>query len=355
MRIRSAFSEAIKNVATRTSRPILSFILFFLVVGALSLYDLGSIKTVLTDFRNFQTAGASIHTVNAPGEIDARSCELLAILPGVRAAGAITEGEPIRFSVTPSSRVPMQVVSPGFVELLSNRSNTRKAGIYVSAEVAMVLGASPGDAVSVIQGEPVYIEGVFDYPDDGRRPGLGWAVLEVQPASPGFDECWIDIPQPSAGAADYLLTAVASSSETKPKLGQLNTTLGTEYDGRAKFQARPSQVALQAALIFGVILGFTSKRLRRLELASALHVGVSKWALTIQVLVEEAVWLSPAVLLLTSVYLWQLQTALVTDHLALFLVGAKIFGLASCGVLLGAVIGVAGTREKHLFRYFKDR
>jgi hypothetical protein len=354
MRVRSAFSEAWRNVGTRGSRPLLSFMLFIIVVGSLALFDLYGIKAILTESRAFSSSGASITTLIATGEVEGPACDGLSDLKGVRAVGAIGAGEPVRFLSLPSSAVPRKLVTHSFINLLENDSDASVAGVFLSSDLATALSADVGDTLSTQSGDTV-VAGIFSYPDDGRTPGLGWAVLETRPSAGMFDECWMDVLGTESNAANFLLTAVAPNPSEPPSLGQLNTTLGSSFDGRAEFLNRSSAVSVFAAGAFGLLLGFMSKRPRRLELASALHVGIPKTGLILQVQAEEVLWLIAANTVVLGACAWAVQSELDIDAVSVFLSGLRTSAVGTIGVLIGATVAVLFTREKHLFKYFKDR
>src|SRR5690606_8425953 len=65
---------------------------------------------------------------------------------------------------------------------------------------------------------------------------------------------------------------------------------GTSFAGADLLAGHTTRYAPAAAAIIGVILTLGSARLRRLELAAARHLGVTRTALTCQILIETACW-----------------------------------------------------------------
>lgn len=357
IRVASIVSEALRNVATRTSRPVLSVVVFVVVIGGLSLYDIGAINGILHQSRDFAASGATITTINLSGKIDGSACESLATAPNIRAAGALASTPDTTFSALPSTPVPTKLASPGFVNLLPHRANTTRSGLYLSRDLASALGASAGDTVNTSRGDS-YVEGVYDYPDDGRLPGLGYAVISPVAPEPSvkFDSCWIDSPHPADDTSSLLWTTITQSGpDANPTMGQLNTTRGLTFDAKQRFQDRPSALFATVAAPLGVIIGYTSKRLRRLEIASALHCRVPRLALLLQALVEEVVWLVPALGLVLTGCVYLAGAELPQDTAAVTAAGARIAVVAALGILVGAATAVLTTRERHLFRYFKER
>jgi len=123
----------------------------------------------------------------------------------------------------------------------------------------------------------------------------------------------------------------------------------------AEFGDRATRFALPAAALAGVLLGFVSVRLRRLEFASALHMGQSRRSQLACVLVETAVW-SVAGLVLSGC------TLVVAAHLGNPGNPGDVLGIGTPGLvasvpaaLAGAVLALVRIREEYLFRYFKGR
>lgn len=354
MRFSSILSEAMRNVSTRTSKPLLALVFFVIIVGSLCVYDVTTVTAITARFREFLSAGATVSTVSSTKSVIGTACENLAHVSGARAAGALSEGDGIVFEALPSSVVPTKTVTPRFVELFAQESDPSVAGMYFSQEVALALSVGVGDRVETTSG-PVFVAGIFNYPDDGRVPGLGWSVLDVVPADSMFDSCWLDVPFAQSLAPSFILTTVAPGSVEKPTVGQLNARLGSNYDFGALVEARDSLLTIPSAALVGLALGYVFVRVRRLELASALHCGVGRSALFVQLLLENIAWLSAACATAMAATLLFIMPEGASDRTALVLGTVRILALAAASVLLGSALGVALTREKHMFRYFKER
>ena len=100
---------------------------------------------------------------------------------------------------------------------------------------------------------------------------------------------------------------------------------------------------------------FAAVRLRRLELAGALHVGVSRRALLAQTALETVLWSAAGLVLVVCALAVAVRVGNPADPWETFAVSAPAAAAAGAAALAGAVAAVSLVREEHLFRYFKDR
>jgi hypothetical protein len=224
MRALAIAREAWRNILSGTTRTLT----FALVLGAVTVTllcaDQFAIRQIVDDANHFRASGASTLTLAAERKIDGAACESLNSLDGVTAAGAMRNVEPgIRASALPSSPIALTEVTAGFPRILTNEP-VPGAGAILSSEAADTLGLSRGDTLETTHGATT-VAGTFEYPDDGRRRGLGYAALVVTSSDDVFDECWVDAWPTMPNLAAVLLTTLTPSGptdETKPVLGQLN-------------------------------------------------------------------------------------------------------------------------------------
>jgi hypothetical protein len=356
MRVASVISEAWRNVATGTTRAPLFAAVLVVVVGALAVVDVRAVVGVIEGAREYRDAGASVQILEAAGQVDGARCEALAAVDGVHAAGALRAGEPLRALNLPSSELTGFEATPGLLGAL-DRGRIAGAGLWLSADLAEALGASAGDSIATNAG-PARVGAVYPYPDDGRDRALGYAAVAPVPATGLFDSCWVEIWPVDPETATLLRTTLVAdpSSEAQPTQKQLNGRLGATYDASAEFSGRLTKPAPIAAVVLGLALGFAAVRLRRLELAAALHARVPRAALTWQVLLETAVWTGAAVIVTVPVLWWLAAGAgLPADQVSTWVIGMRTVLAGAGAVLVGAVVGALATREKHLFKYFKER
>lgn len=358
MRAASVVSEAWRNITTGTTRAPLFAAVLVVVVGSLAAVDVRAVVAVIEGAREYRDAGASVQILEAAGQVDGARCEALAGVDGVHAAGALRTGEPLRALNLPSSELTGLEATPGLLGAL-DRGRVAGAGLWLSADLAETLGAVPGDSIATSTG-PARVGAVYPYPDDGRDRQLGYAAVAPVPATGLFDACWVEIWPVNPETATLLRTSVVADPSTgaQPTQKQLNGRLGATYDASAEFSGRLTKPAPIAAAALGLALGFAAIRLRRLELAAALHARVPRAALTWQVLLETAAW-AGAGIVVTVPALWWLAAAggvgLPADQVSTWIIGIRTVLAGAGAVLVGAVFGALTTREKHLFKYFKER
>lgn len=306
--------------------------------------------------REYRDAGAATLIVQDSGRIDGARCESYLSLPNVMAAGAIREViDGVRLDLLPSTSVRYFETTPQFAGVLG--AEPEGAGVMLSADVADAVGASSGGSM-LLGDSHVPVASVFDYPNDGRVTGLGFAITGDVPAGSGlFDECWITVwPQTTdiEGLASYLTVPGGSAdSQSELRLQQANSSLGVQFTIGPSRQVweYAAPVGMAAAALAALVF----VRVRRLELASARHVGV-RVADQAAVLVTEAISVSVVAVAVVAPVVAYLTVA-VQPEAAASLGWYALRGAVAVlvGALLGALIGLAGVRERHLFRYFRER
>lgn len=350
MRTSEIWTEAWRNLRSGTSKALALCLLAALVTSALAWLDLTSITSVLNEAATYRQIGASTLVAEAGNRIDGSACERLSSLPGVSGAGAIRMlQKKARLSTMPQQGVPVIEVTPGMAAVLG--VDTKSAGLWVSSSTKKSLGLEVGDQV-VVDGAATSIAGTYDYPSDGRQPGLDYAFLEPVATSAPFDQCWVT-QWPTDPTMRSLLNTVINPGNTQDKttIGQLNPTKGSTFDGLTRFEKRPSRWVAAGAALAGLLIMLIVFLLRRVELASALHAGVRRSDLHKVALAETLVCALIAIILTAPITISLVSrggTALVV--FALQPLVALVWGM-----LTGTTLAVILIRERHLFDYFKSR
>lgn len=353
MRARATWREAARNIWSGTTRATGFGLTLSALIAGLLLADLGTVRQITSESEAFASAGAATLIMTAEGRVAGAACEALNAVPGVRAAGALRAlPDPLRLTLLPQAPLPQFEFSAGFPALL-RADVTASGGALLSTETAQSLGVGPGDTVGA-GAERLIVRGSFDYPEDGRRVGLGYAVLLGSDRDAPYDECWVDS-WPQVPDLRGLLLLTAAPGEEPPVVAQLNSRLGESFDGAQKFEDRLTRWAAPLAGVLGLSLGFIAIRIRRLELASALHARVPRASLATGALLETASWALTAPIIGLALTALLARSFSAEDAGSILLLGARIAVLAGLGALLGALLSLLLVREKHLFRYFKER
>lgn len=306
----------------------------------------------------YQRSGATIRTISAPGAISGEACENLTRISGVRASGALRDRDKtLALTALPASPVPLYEVTPGLVQVLGIR-DVENAGVYLGAEAAKALDKHTGDTLISTSG-PVKVGGRYDYPADGRRVGFSYAVLAPVSSPDPFDECWVDSWPPVADLDSLILTALVpqndQGSENGMTLSRLNSRMGERFSGPDQFGTRITRYAAPVVGILTFSIAFAAVRLRRLELASALHARVMRRDLLLISAIETLSWSIPGALVSIASLLPVAGQAPPGDVFPTIILGLRIISVGVLGSMAGTMVAVLGVRERHLFRYFKDR
>lgn len=358
MLLTSMVSEARRNVSAGATRAAILFVICFLCASGVLLWNLKATVDVLHAAARYRAAGASVIVVSSEGLIDGKRCEDLSDLPNVRAAGAIRAARDQLYpAATPGVPLPTYDVSPHFLKTFSSHDEG-EYGVFVSDAVMDAFGLRVGDSMALDQGRSVPVAGAFEYPDDGRRAGLGFAAAQTVAASELFDECWVDTWPESAQVEARLAAAVvtASGADSKPPLiGQLNSTLGSRFDGPNAYAQRPTTLLPGVLVGVGLMIGMFAVGVRRLELADARRLGIRMSDQALHVLLESVAWLFGAAALsfgVTLIVTYAVQAAVVWEVVAYSsaAVGSYVLG-GVAGILLG--LGMIDSRK--MAKYFRER
>lgn len=354
--MRWVIREAWENILSGTTHALRYALILQAMLGLLVLAELTSIDTILVRAADYRSSGGSVTTLEATARIDGAACDALGELPGVQEAGALrAEDTPLVLPVLPRGPVNAYTVTDGLVALVGAEQDYGP-GLIFSESVAATLGRAIGAELTTTSGI-TRVRGTYAWPDDGRRAGYSFATLIPAGANALYDECWVQAwPVPQNLLALLHLTVVPSQDDASHVTpGRLNTTLSSAFNGGTQFSERVTQLAWVAASTSGLLVGIVSLRTRRLELASARHVGVSHTAQHLQVLLESGAWTATTAAFLAGTVSIVVARSSGLDDATLVTAATHIALPGLMSTLLGAQTAVMTTREKHLFRYFKER
>lgn len=342
------------------SRAALFWFVWSLVLMALTVVELAAVRSAVRQAQEYRESGAATIILVAEGRIDGAACDALGSVPGVHAAGATRRASSDRrTAVMPSSTVPSYEVTDGLAALLSGQ-RVDSTGVLLSDDVAEALGVDTGARLRFQDGAESLIAERYSYPDDGRRVGYGYALLmPTSPASGTFDECWVDA-WPVSSELDQLLRGTLRpgsevSGSSNPTVTQLNSTLGTAFTGAQDYADRLTRFAGPAAACFGLALGWIAVRVRRVQLAGALHDGVTRWALSLITAIEVAAWSLAGLLACTALLTSLICTGTPEASSSSWVCAGRIGTTATVGLVLGVAAGLLSIRERRLVTYVRDR
>lgn len=358
MRPGAVLSEAWRNIVSGTTRVPLYALLIALTAGLCATAEVAAVHTVHNNARAFIDGGGSTRVLLAEDKIDARQCQALTRYDSIDASGALRQAPDTIVDELAVTGFQTYEVTPGFGSLLAVPANAgREGGVWISEDFAQSLGVNVGSELTT-SGATLRIAGVFVYPDDGRDARLSYAfVIPATTDDESFDECWMRSWPETPEAEGILRTALGyqDSTNTDVSLSQLNKSLGASFDGAALFNARLTRWAPLVALSAGLLIGFASTRLRRLEHASNLHAGQSRAAMCTTRLIEVTTWsVLGAVLAGSAVYLGAGILAPLDLEWVMSLALPPLIAAIS-GTIVGAAASALLVREADLFRYFKER
>lgn len=357
MKLSALLREAGRDIASGSARFSLFAALLGLAMTTSAAVDATFILQTVDAADRFRSSGASILTVVAPGQVNGAACERFSAIRGVSAAGAMRESpEKLVFTLTPSAPVPTFDVTPGFPRVLSLRADSH-AGLVLSGEAADSVGVAAGDVVATTDGE-LQVGSTFVYPADGRRPGFGYAAFVPGEGDSPFDECWVQAWPQVQNLRQVLLTAIYPgkfNAGHPPVIAQLNTSLGDELDANREFRDRIGRLAAPVNCLTAVGVGYAAIRSRRLQLASALHIGVRRADVISLALLETAAWAASAAIISMAVLVGIVRGEPSAERVAILANEAPVSLAGFVGAVIGAALAAAGCRERALFRYFRDR
>ncbi len=351
MRLRELLREVGRNLLTGTTRVGTWAVLFLLLVGGLAAADVRTIVEIDAGAHAFREAGGAVQVLGAPGQIDGRRCEALAHLDGVTAVGALRVADPVTLAALPSFPVPVHEVTAGLPAVLGVVGDV--VGVAIPHPLAETLGTGAG--LARLSEGTVPIGAVYRYPEDGRATALGHTVLAPVPTTGGFDACWAEIWPTDAATSQTLRYALIDGADAASVTQrQLNSTLGQEYDTAALLDGRLTRWVPGVAALAGVLLAAGSVRRRRLELASARHAGVAAASLTLQTVVETVTWAAAATVIALPMLWWVAVEGNPGEPWPVWVLGVATVLVGALATVPAAAATCLLTRERHLFRYFKD-
>ncbi|MDO5068185.1 MAG: hypothetical protein Q4D96_12965 [Propionibacteriaceae bacterium] len=352
MRWSSIWSEAMRNVASGTTRALLGALAMIMILAGTVVQDALAVQHIFASQRAVRSGGGATHVISAPDGIDGERCVGLTGLNGVTGSMALRE-VPGRFAVLayPHSKPSLYEVT-GDVGGTLGAHPSQPAGVWLSEAMAKRFGTRP---LPMADGGTAHVAGVFPYPDDGRNSQLASAALAPVPPMGVFDSCWVTI-WPHDPASLALLDTVLVPGVNDATRQQLNPSFGSAIGTLTLLEQRPTRWLLSIGAAAAAALGFVLIRTRRVELSLAQHLGVRATQQRLQLVLETACWALPAGILAaaasvvaTTVHTTALEASWLLGHI----------GMGSGACLAAAILGSQAAAllivEKKLYLWTKDR
>ena len=350
MRWGAIVSEAWRNIASGAALagPLAALMgtLCAVVIG----FAAADVRGIAERAAEFRGSGAAVLILQAPGAIDPGACEALGGTPGVRAGALRRAPNDVAAAALPRSSIPTFEVTPGLVGML-DVAGAGAPGVLLSRAVADTVGAG---GLTAARG-PVTVGGVYEYPRDGRRADLEFAVLAPTTSGEPFDECWAATWPQQPDLETLVRTSLVPIESTEVAVTQLNSTHGAVFDGAALFEQRPTRWLPALLALAGGVTAYLAARVRKLELASARHSGVTLADQWITVALESVAWAVAAAVVAAPVICAFVARAAAVDRGSYLSLGVSSWALACAGGLVGATAAVLLGGERHLFDHAKAR
>ncbi len=350
MSVRGLLREVWRNVESGTTRAVLGALVLAATLIGVGLVDGLAKRDVFLAQRAYRSAGAHISTIDSRGKVDAASCTALGEVPAIQGAIALRERGVIRLDVIPDNPVAVYEVVGDPASLLGG-DGAPEGGVALSHSLAERLGVVPGSVISTAEGS-ANVAQVVTFANDGRNPILELAMLVPVPATGQFDQCWTAVWPPDSFVDGLLFSTVV---DNEAELGRLNRSQGEPTSTQALLEARPTWFLPFLGAGAAAMLGFGLVRARRVELALALQLGISRRAQLMQVLLETCVWLVTG-FVFSATALSPVLRSLTADE-RLWMVKAGVTDLAgiTCAAVAGTLIGLASISAQRLISWAKDR
>ncbi len=343
--------EAWRNVSTGTTRSLLSLAILGPLVLGLAWLDMEQVAAAQREAATYRDGGGATWVLASDGHVDGARCEALTGSPGVTTAGAMrSHPTPFIPRSTPRTSIPVYDITPGLAHQLDPAYTT---GIALDTETATALGIRPGDVLLGRDGNAV-VTHTYTHPNDGRDQVLAYALTRATTPTGTYDQCRLAQWPPDPATASVLLRATLTpgADPARVRVSQLNPRLGDTLDAPQHFTDRPTRHAPLAAFVLAAGITTAVTRLRRLELAAARHLGLSRTDVVALLITETTLIGIPATLTATTAVAAYAATTHL-DGLAPF--GLRVLALALLGTLTGALLTALATTEAKLYQYFKTR
>lgn len=362
MKIRSVFSEAMRNIDSGTAHAVVLCLAVMLCGALFGGYEAYDIITMQQEAQTRVNALADADMIATDGGVDGVACDGLpegTASAGMH-AGAVDAGAEIALLSTSGKALQSFEVSPGMLELIaSNDAHITKvdtSGVWIPEDVARDFGLSEGSRVQTSQGV-MEVAQVYAWPNDGRDTRFSYTFLIPRQASgERFNECWVRQWPHSQEASDLMYsTLIADGRSMQAAVIGVNKGFDAQYDPYRTYVARATRWVPVLAALCGVAIGVYAVQRRRLEYAGALHSGQSKGAQLLGIGVEAFVWSALGAVSACALICAYCVRMAPSDAQTVIQTACRAPLATAAAVIIAAVVTGLTVRQSQLFKLFKRR
>ena len=353
VRARSALGEAWRTVWSNSTPALLLTALMVTVCGGLGVADASAVAHVVRSRQAFVARGDSTWVIGSAGGISGQVCDKLAGSGSIVGSGAVrVPDQSVPFASAPGTAVTFLQATPGLLAFLDPAPFGQR-GLLLSPDLAQTLGAQQARTIRMSDGRIASVVGVMS--ELTTVTTLQNAAIDIEQPSGAYDACWVQ----TSGAQDAELlgelAALPGAPAGPPQITQLDSTLGSTPSAVRDYADRASRFAPVAAAACGVVIGIGAVRRRRLELASARHMGQSRAALTLQAGVEAGVVAVATIVIGSLGVLIVARAAPRGAVVSVAEAGARPLVTGPALLVVATMLAAATLRESSLYAYFKER
>lgn len=351
MRFSAIVGEASRNLMTGTSRLATFVLAVAATLTALVILDASAVMSLRDEAYEFERIGGNTYVAALDGGIDGAWCDALSSLPEVTHAGAVSVDEG-RTSIDrlPDSPVPMTDSTIGLLSVLRTAYDGSATGLLASDDVATSLQLRAGGSLRTTAQEVVPVAGTF--PSDDRGPRFEFTTININPARARFDECWFStLSNVESSVGRLAVSADADSLRLTTEV--INPTVGSSSNSVDRYDNRSSRFNPLGGAGLSALLGIAFVQRRRIQLASALQLGVKRSALVAILTLESAAISATATSMASAACLVGLNRSFQLETLAMTSILLTNAASSFAGLFAGVLVGIVMVRRTSYYRYFR--
>ena len=222
MQLFDIFSEAYRNLASRTSRPLLWLLVLFISTAPFSALEYLETNQAVSNSNEYRNRLGAASRIISTENILGNRCDSLGGVLSITKAGAVKQHKPeleARLGKLANEPVPTFTATQGWFSFVG-LTQPLPEGVVLSEELAVHLGVKTGEEI-IVNGTLVKVAGSYRYPDDGRLSDFSYALVIPGDHHPGIVQPRRDVFDPTE-----TIWEVELASLTQEVLNRLNGFAG---------------------------------------------------------------------------------------------------------------------------------